>query len=74
MKLAGTQLKELLEKVNITPETYRAMKANLHLEPTCNCDMWVDILDLTHDAWLSGGWKRARKVYNERREYYARPR
>lgn len=72
--MLGTDLKELLEKVNITPENYRAMKAKLGFEPTCNCELWVNILDQTHAAWKTGGFKSAKKAYNNARAYYAQPR
>lgn len=75
MKLIGTQLKELLERVKITPENYQALKARLGLEPQCNCDVWVDILDQTHRAWKELGWEAARNAYTERYEwYFAKPR
>jgi len=72
--MLGTDIHNLLATCKITPEWYREVKGRLGLEPTCNCEMWEDILNRTHAAYQENGWRAAKKAYNEATAYYAQPR
>lgn len=72
--MLGTDLKNLLTRCGITQEWYKQSKAELGLDPTCNCEMYESLLNAAHKGYKRGGWKEAKKSYETMKKYYAKPR